>query len=649
MGEGIPELFVEQWSHALVQASVEGLLLALLTLAACWLVPKKFVAFRYYISLLALVAFPVLFALHLFPLDLGQMHMPVLTQQTLDSDPIGVMQHVQTSNFLIDTKKHLMLITEQYSAALFYSYLAGFFMLTFHLFRQGLQIRHIRKETESITDTQLDEIFALALTKFSLAKQVVLRSSRKMLIPFTVGHFRPMIVLPLAIITQLPYEQIESILLHELAHIKRHDYIVNFFQRIIETLFFFHPMVWLLSGYIREQRELLCDDLVLLKTSKRADYAKALLATSQLTQMNLYSLGINGKSRNNTKITYRIKRMIMKPKHHSKRLQWFVPIVMLALVFTTAAFTSKTLNPSKFVSGGVEPATVPSVVSIEKGLAAIKQDAHLHEQTIDDTLVIDKERNKFIDLDNQLITTTKSYDGEKKAYKLQFRNGKVVKMWLNDKEIPKKEFAKHQAVIDDTKEDIAEAEESLKESMEALEDLDLDVIMKGVDASLEAVASIDWEGMMGLIEMTLEDLDTAEVQMELDKAFHALDSIDINKEISRALSEIDREEIRREVTEGMREARIEMHREMMREGMREWNTDEIREKMREIREEMHKTDPEEIRREMHKVQEQIRKMHLEMRNEELVLREKMYNNLDTEKKLEKMEEQLEALEKMQKK
>jgi beta-lactamase regulating signal transducer with metallopeptidase domain len=645
----IPEPFLEQWSWALVQVSIEGLLAGVLTFFIYKLLPENYVAFRYYFSLLVLMAFPIIFVYHLLPLETVPTEIQILSNSTIAESTLTTALQTHSSTLFTHIKDKLLIITNRHSAILFYGYLIGFLFLAFQLFRQAIQLGQLRKKTECITEYHICQIFRHALRKLSMPEGIKLKTSQKSNTPFTIGFFNPIVVLPITLIAQLPYEQVETIMLHELAHIKRNDYFINLIQRLIETLFFFHPMVWLLSGNIRKQRELLCDDLVMEKASTRADYAKALLATSLYTQNNLYSLGINGKTRNSTNIKYRIKRMIMEPKRHQKRLQWIVPIVMLTLVFTTAAFTSRSFSSNEYVNGGVEPTAVPGSATLERAVSTPLNHQQMQEQMIDDTLVIDKEQNKFIDLDNQLITTTKTYDGEKKEYKLQFRNGKVTQMWLNGKEIPKKEFSKHQEVIDDTKKDIEEAEETLRESMQALEDIDLDVIMKGVDASLEAVASIDWEGMMGSIEMALENLDTTDVQMELDKAFHALDSIDINEEISRALSEIDREEIRREVTEGMREARIEMHREMMREGMRDWNTDELREKMQEIRKELHNTDPEEIRKEMQKVQEQMRKMHIELRNDNLILRENVENNLSTEEKLEEMEKQLETLEQMQNK
>src|SRR5262249_12856796 len=80
-------------------------------------------------------------------------------------------------------------------------------------------------------------------------------------VPTVVGWMRPVILLPIAAIAALTPAQVEAILAHELAHIRRHDYVVNFLQTIAETLLFYHPAVWWVSRRIRAEREHCCDDV----------------------------------------------------------------------------------------------------------------------------------------------------------------------------------------------------------------------------------------------------------------------------------------------------------------------------------------------------------------------------------------------------
>ncbi|HEV2446356.1 MAG TPA: M56 family metallopeptidase, partial [Candidatus Sulfopaludibacter sp.] len=94
--------------------------------------------------------------------------------------------------------------------------------------------------------------------------------------PGVVGWLRPVVLVPAGALTGLPPEQVEALLLHELAHIRRHDYLVNILQSAVEALLFHHPAVWWISGHIRAERELCCDDATVRVTGDAITYARAL-------------------------------------------------------------------------------------------------------------------------------------------------------------------------------------------------------------------------------------------------------------------------------------------------------------------------------------------------------------------------------------
>jgi uncharacterized protein (TIGR03435 family) len=95
--------------------------------------------------------------------------------------------------------------------------------------------------------------------------------------PAVVGWLRPVILMPVGALAGLPAEHIEAFLAHELAHIRRRDYLVNLVQSAAETLLFYHPAVWWISRQIREEREHCCDDAAVFVTGNATDYAQALL------------------------------------------------------------------------------------------------------------------------------------------------------------------------------------------------------------------------------------------------------------------------------------------------------------------------------------------------------------------------------------
>ena len=124
-------------------------------------------------------------------------------------------------------------------------------------------------------------------------------------VPMTMGWWKPVVLLPAAAMTGLSLEQIDALVAHELAHVRRHDYLVNLAQSAIETLLFYHPAVWLVSGAVRHERELCCDDIALeVCGGDSVTYASAL---ADLEQMRIAepALAANGGS-----LLVRVKRIL---------------------------------------------------------------------------------------------------------------------------------------------------------------------------------------------------------------------------------------------------------------------------------------------------------------------------------------------------
>ena len=123
---------------------------------------------------------------------------------------------------------------------------------------------------------------ATLATRLRLRRPVTVMASGLAKVPLVIGHLKPLILLPTALVSNLPPEQIEAILAHELAHVRRHDYWVNMLQSLIEVIFFYHPMVWWLSSVVREEREKCCDDLAVSLCGNTLVYAKALSEAESL-------------------------------------------------------------------------------------------------------------------------------------------------------------------------------------------------------------------------------------------------------------------------------------------------------------------------------------------------------------------------------
>ncbi len=159
-------------------------------------------------------------------------------------------------------------------------YFAG---LIFYLIKAAADVFLVRKIRHTCLKP-FDQAWGHYVDKISrlwnLPRRAGVFLSERIDVPVVIGYLRPVIYLPLSIAGNLPPEQIEAILLHELAHIRRHDYLVNIMQIVVDTVLFFNPFVRLISRNIRIERENCCDDLV-TSVAHPKQYAEALVSLEE--------------------------------------------------------------------------------------------------------------------------------------------------------------------------------------------------------------------------------------------------------------------------------------------------------------------------------------------------------------------------------
>jgi beta-lactamase regulating signal transducer with metallopeptidase domain len=140
-----------------------------------------------------------------------------------------------------------------------------------------------------------------------IRQHIKLLQSELVKVPVVVGLLKPVILVPLGLFTHLPPDQLEAILLHELAHIKRRDYFVNLLQSFAEVVFFFNPAVVWLSAVIREERENCCDDIAISVTKSKARFIDALVSFQEYSQGAAYAMAFPGKKDH---LLNRVKRLV---------------------------------------------------------------------------------------------------------------------------------------------------------------------------------------------------------------------------------------------------------------------------------------------------------------------------------------------------
>jgi bla regulator protein blaR1 len=194
--------------------------------------------------------------------------------------------------------------------------------------------------------TAPENLLALAMhvgQRLGITQAFKVFASQAVTAPTVVGWLKPVILFPVASLAGLAPEQLEAMLAHELAHIRRHDYLVNALQVAMETLLFYHPAVWWVSQQIRREREHCCDDIAVAATGSPLVYAKALyLLEEQRSMAPQLTLGGNGGQ-----LMMRIQRLLTGKQSATGSYGGTSWLLTVTLLFVTAGLAVSTATIGK--------------------------------------------------------------------------------------------------------------------------------------------------------------------------------------------------------------------------------------------------------------------------------------------------------------
>ena len=230
-------------------------------------------------------------------------------------------------------------------------------------------------------------------------------------VPMVIGHFKPLILIPVGFINALSTGEVEAILVHELAHIRRRDYLVNLLQSFMEIVFFFNPAVLWISQLIKAERENCCDDIALEQASSKYGYIQALLSCQEYQAPGL-SMAL---AHNKSNLLNRVKRMV---NNHNQSLnimeKTLLTICLVAAGFCTVAFSANKENKNN-----------PVKVSVAK-----------HQQAKTHTVTVDPKVGYVFKPDN------------KTTYKFNKTGSKISDLKVNGKTVPNNQLNKYAPKID---------------------------------------------------------------------------------------------------------------------------------------------------------------------------------------------------------
>jgi GWxTD domain-containing protein len=225
--------------------------------------------------------------------------------------------------------------------------------------------------------------------RLRVSRPVALMESCLAEVPVVIGFLRPVILLPIGLLTGLGARQVEAILIHELAHVRRCDYLVSLMQKFVEGLLFYHPAVWWVSGLIRAERENCCDDVVVRVLGDAHGYAATLATLEEIR----WSAREPALAATGGDLMRRVRRLLNQPEGPRPSV---VPIFSTAILLVAAAAMLGAWQPAPEPQpqAAAQEVQTPYQKWMTEDVAYIISD---EERAAYKRLQTDEEREKFIE------------------------------------------------------------------------------------------------------------------------------------------------------------------------------------------------------------------------------------------------------------
>ncbi|WP_116106007.1 M56 family metallopeptidase [Lewinella sp. IMCC34191] len=313
----------------------------------------------------------------------------------------------------VSTPRHLLYTPDFWMAALVSCWLVGMLVGSLKL---SVSLWHLRRmQRTAVTDVprEFAQLVRYLANRIGYTGPLRLKTSSSVTTPMLIGHLKPILLFPIAMVNQLSTEESETVILHELAHLRRHDHWFNLLQCLIEVLFYYHPAIHWIGARIREEREHCCDDLVLYYGPGRLPYARALLHFSLAGAGEPAALsltdggGLLGRVRrflDQQEISYKMKSRLL-----------LLPVMAILVLVATAAYV-----PTDSSSNADAP-------SPDLSLPAL---AAQNTLSAGDTLPQGTHQ------------MTRISDG--KTTRLRVEDGEIKELQLDGREIPEEEFSQYE-------------------------------------------------------------------------------------------------------------------------------------------------------------------------------------------------------------
>ncbi|MHB8905840.1 MAG: M56 family metallopeptidase [Melioribacteraceae bacterium] len=449
----IPEEFIKAIGWTIFHSLWQGAVISILLAGVLLMTGKKSAQLRYNLTVTALF-----FMFGISVITFAQVYSSNTTRnsETVETASVStinsnVSEQIDTATF--NSENNFTGLLKSYFAQhlplIVTIWFFGFLVFSFRFVGGVLYVQRLRHNgINPVDDSWFYKLKELS-GKFGLKKLVSLSESTKVKAPITIGYLKPLILLPIGMISGLPQEQVEAIIIHELAHIKRYDFLINLFQTFIETIFFYHPAVWWISSTIKNERENCCDDLTLKLCGGSLIYFKALYNLQQIcSDENKIALAAIGKK---NQLFRRINRMNSNNKITSYGVRFAAFAVLLIVIAAASVYST---SSAKENNRGVIAASFVNPFNSIGGNNMLTPPSC--NTTLDhDTTSIKKGKRTF------------KFSDDDKKYKAKLDNGKLEELYIDGEKVDGKELPKYDAMINDR---LNEFDSSMKEFRENMND-----------------------------------------------------------------------------------------------------------------------------------------------------------------------------------
>ena len=347
-------------------------------------------------------------------------------------------------------------------------WIAGIIILSLRMMGGYYYMQQIKTKNILPVDVKWTKMLSDLLIQLRIRKSVKMFESTVVKFPTVIDFIKPVILMPIGTLAEMSVSQVEMILAHELAHIKRADYLLNIIQSMIEILYFFNPAVWIISKIIRNEREYACDDIALSINSDSSVLARALISAHNHNESRpviaLSALGTKNS------LLGRIKRMTKRNENQINYRRKAVLSSVLLLLLVTITFIAcsssvDNMNSQRNINSAAfnEPKSTALPYFTEKS-NKLEDDSPIEKAELIDDL------DKIERIENSKGKRNFNFHKNDVHWKGTLENGKVAELYKDGKRIPDNEIKTHEKMILDTLDEIDDALVDLEIDMDDLKE-----------------------------------------------------------------------------------------------------------------------------------------------------------------------------------